>query len=518
MSGTGGTGGESGAPAEACPAATPPVTALQRLTRFEYNNTVRDAFGNDTRPADQFPPDPSVSDHSAPSPPLALIEGYHQAAHDFALETSEDATNLPAFLGCDPADDGEEACRASFLSSFLARAFRRPATAEETSEFLQVFSDGQALGGSFASGVRAVIEVALQSPEFLYRVEFGEPADDRGSGWGRPTPYEMASRLSYLYWGSSPDGELLTAAADGGLRSEEEIAEQASRLLADPNGREVVPHFFARLTGLDGRTFQRENSPDYPAFTSTIAAHMREETALFVKDVVFDGAGDFASLFTAPHTFLSQELAEFYGIAGVTGWQRVELDPAQRAGLLSQGSFLALHPNPSRRGAMVLSALFCVELSAKPVDVSTPPVDEPMTTRQRFELHTQDPACAGCHSLIDPPGFTFGHFDESGVYMETEEGLPIDTAVELSTTDIAGPVSGFPDLVAKIAGSEEAQRCFVEQWMKFGYHRDVTPEDACTRELLDAAFLENGGNVQALLLALSRTEAFRYRALQEVTP
>jgi hypothetical protein len=506
-------------PPDPCPTPSPPAATLQRLDRFEYTNTVDDLFPDVPTPNVALPAELMTADDT-PFLSAAHVEAYHRMAHEYAVRITEDEDALSELLGCDPAD--AEACRDAFLPSFLAHAFRRPATSAEVDDFEQVFATGEMSGEAFTSGVRAVIEVALQSPEFLYRVEHGEPAEDRGAGWARPTPYEQAARLSYTYLGAPPDAPLLEAAARDELRSEEQLAAQAARLLADPRARKLVPYFFERLQLLSSE-FPSVDSERFPNFTSSVAALLPQETTRFVNDVVFDGAGDLATLLTAPYSFMNEELASFYGISNVSGtdFQRVALDPSRGGGILVQGSFLARHPRVVPRGVRILTSILCEDIPIPPPDVSTtlpPPPSGPLTKREQLLQHSTDPACAGCHQLIDPFGFAFGHFDEVGVYMETENGLPIDPSADIVLSDVTGHSADLPELLRKLAESEQVQRCLASKWMTFGLNRELTAADACSRQRVEAAALESAGNFQEVFVALATTDAFRYRPATEVTP
>jgi hypothetical protein len=512
--------GEGGVPPDACPSPSPPTATLQRLDNFEYDNTVGDVFPNVPRPSVGLPAEVMSADDT-PFLSLIAIDAYHRLAHDYAVSITEDADALSDLLGCDPGD--ADACRDTFLQSFLARAFRRPASAGELAEFEQVFSDGEMLGEGFTSGVRAVIEVTLQSPEFLYRVEHGEPADDRGAGWARPTSYETASRLSYTYLGAPPDAPLLEAAARDELQSEEQLAAHAARLLTDPRARRLVPYFFERLNLLSS-TFPSVDATRFPRFTSSIAALLPQETTRFVNDVVFDGPGDLTTLLTAPYSFMNEELASYYGVGTVAGsdFQRVALDPSRGGGLLIQGSFLVRHPRVVPRGVRILSSLLCEPPPPPPPDVppsfEPPPSTESQTARERLQEHSSNPACSGCHQMIDPFGFAFGHFDEAGVYMELENGLPIDTSADVTVSDVAGHSADLPELLNKLADSPQVKRCLAGKWLTFGLNRELTEADACSLQQVEAAFVDSGGSLQELFIALASTDAFRYRPATEVTP
>jgi hypothetical protein len=517
---TAGSAGTAGVPPDACPSPSPPAATLQRLEHFEYENTIYSLFPDVARPGFELPAEVTGNEDTFISLSPSLIEAYHGVAHDYAVSVTEDANALSALLGCDPAD--AETCRGAFLASFLARAFRRPATSDELDDFEQVFFAGETLGGDFASGVRAVLEVALQSPEFLYRVEFGEAAEDRDGGWARPTSYEMASRLSYAYSGAPPDAELLEAAARDELRSEDQLAIQAARLLGDPKARKLVSYFFEKLR-LHPSAFPNVDSTRFPRFTARIPPLLWQETELFLNDVVFDGPGDVATLLTAPYSFMNEELASFYGLTGVSGdeFRRVPLDASRGGGLLVQGSFLAAYPRVVPRGIRILTSLLCEDVPQPPPDIPTPlpaPSPGPQTTRERLAEHSADPACAGCHHLIDPIGFAFGHFDENGVYMELENGLVIDTSGELVLSDVPGFFADLPGLLDKLTESPQVKRCLATKWMTFALNRELTPEDACSRQRVETAFIESGGQLPALFLALASTDAFRYRQATEVAP
>ncbi len=525
---TDGEAGGAGTTGSACPAEVAAQSPIRRLSRFEYDNTVRDLLGDTSQPAKALPFDGLPSDGSlVPDDAVssALVSGYHELAHAYALKATADEATVHTLTGCDPEGDGEEACRDAFVAEFIGRLFRRPPTADELDEFTLVFATGQELGGDFASGVRAVVEVGLQSPEFLYRPEMGEAAQERGGSWARPGPYEMASRLSYLLWGSAPDRSLLDAASRNELRTPEQIESQARRLLEDPRAADPVSHFYLQLLRVQESQFPAVDDPNFPTFTPEIAELMLEETKAYTAHLTLDGQGDFAALLTAPSTFVNGPLAAYYGLDGVSGseFRRVELDPARSAGLLTQGSFLAStargpFTDPSRRGAIILTSLLCTPVPFEPPDTGPPPQPLPpnMTTRDRVEQEALDAACAACHSYFDPLGFALEHFDAAGVWRDTENSMPIDATGEILATDAAGSFDGARELSLLLASSTDAKNCFVQNWFVFAYGRAPTPDDSCTLETLERAFADEQENLRELLVALTQTDAFLYRA--EVRP
>jgi hypothetical protein len=517
--GRGGAVGEAGSDAggeSGCEPAAPPDAPVRRLLRFELENSLRELFGEQSWSATALPVDP-YEDATAP-PSLALVEAQYQLARDLAFRATQSESATSEFIGCDAADDGTEECRDRFIGDFVERAFRRPLTSSELEQFTSTFDE--AANAGFPLGVRAVIQIALQSPEFLYLPEFGVEAPERGDGWARPTAYEMASRLSYLLWGSPPDAELLEAARDDALRSPEELEAQARRLLTDPRASKAVGNFYVRLLELDGTTFPAVGLAQYPTFTADVAAQLLGETEAFVADVTLVSKGDLQTLLTAPYTFVNEPLAAFYEIADVSGneFQRIDVAPG-RGGLLTHASFLAAtaqgpFTNPSERGYRVTRAFLCQQPPRHPVESVPPgPLPPNMTTRQRFAQHASEPTCARCHSLVDALGFAFEHYDAAGLYRDTENGLPIDAT---GTTDVAGDFDGALELAEGLARSEDVRRCFVENWYVRALGREVTAADACYVSALDREFVGAATNLQELLIALVKNDAFLYRP--EVAP
>jgi hypothetical protein len=520
LEGGSGGAGSGGRAADACAAPLLPESPLRRLTQIEFDNTVREVFDVDQLPLVLFPPEPRDE------PGLGRIgarhiELYHQFAHDFAIQATSSAEALDETTDCDLMTEGEAACKERLFARRIAPLWRRPLDAEERSDLDEVFAKGAELAGGFAGGVRAVLEVALQSPEFVYHLEFGEPldvpADDPRAGWGRPTAYEMASRLSYLYWEAPPDDELVQAAERGGLRSRDEIREQAARLLADEAAKRMTRPFYFNLLGIPHQPWQATGEG---ALTAEIQGAMLSETAHFVDHATFGDPGDFASLLTDPTTWVNEELATYYGIPGVTGeaFVRVELDSTRRGGILTQGSFLVSHTTPGSshpffRGLRIFAQLLCQELPAPPVVVDLLPLENTsdMTTRQRFETVNTQPECAQCHRETQQLGYALEHFDHLGLWRDTDNGRPVDATGTLVVTDAAGSFNGAVELAGLIAASRDAKRCFASKWLTHAYGRALGSADACSRDQVERAFTE--GRIRELLVAIALSDGFLYRPL-----
>jgi hypothetical protein len=495
------------------------------MTRFEYNNTVRDLLNLTSRPADALPGEALGTgfgnDADAVSSSHQLVDGYRTIAQQIAQQVTVDAAAVVRVAGCDPASGGEDACRQAFLAGYLARAFRRPPVAEESTSYEATFAQGKMLGGDFASGVRAVIERSLQSAQFLYRIELGV-AVDAARGLARPTAYEMATRLSYLLWGTLPDPALFDAARQGKLDTKEGVLDEARRMLEDGRAKEPLRYFHGMLFGTGGLDHLERDLESYPTFRPGMGALFRQETEHFLDDVIWNGAGDLTTIFSAPYTFANATLASFYGIAGVTGdaFQKVNLDTTKRSGLLTQASLLTLttpgtRTDPVIRGKWIFTKILCGSVPDPPPDV--PKLPEPVpgqSVRDRLAAHREADACAGCHVMMDPLGLAFENFDGVGLWRDTDQGAAIDASGEVPEGfDVAGPFNGIVELAQKIAVSRDVRSCYAGRFLTFAYGRAVTPDDGCSRTNVETTFERTQGNVKELLLAVTQTDGFLLRPL-----
>lgn len=532
-----GAGGEPGVlEPEACLSPQPGPSPLLRLADFQLKNTLQDLLQSTPELFERLEPqlgmlserlDGVVSPYSSTrpgsvtsEPTAAQVESYQMVAQLVAGELSRDADALLVFVGCSPAEAGEEACRDSLLRSFLPRAYRRPPNEEDLAEMREVFSTGRALGGDFASGVRAVVEVVLQGPDLLYLIEQGtsEPQGDVVA----LSSHETAARLAYFLTGHPPDAELLAAAASGSL-SEEALEGQARRLLGSPPSRRLARSFMENLLGLDPPG--RDEGLQHPNFTTAFAL---EETGLFVESVTFDGAGTFEALFSEPTTWVNSALAQFYGLSTIPGaeFERVDLDAGQRAGVLTQAAFLSAHSrveqtSPVQRAVAVLNRVLCRELPPPPADIDfTPPPELPddATTRERLLSMTAQAHCQECHRDIDAVALAFENYDPLGRWRDTENGRPIDASGTLAASDAQGRFDNAVQLVRRIAASKDARSCFAGHWMAYAYGRPESPADACARAALEESLEASGGSVVELLVALTKTDQLRYRLASELEP
>jgi hypothetical protein len=503
----------------------PPLAPARRLTRAEYNATVRDLLGETQNPADAFPAE--VGSTTFGNDALALdfssllMEQYFLAAQQMATRVTAAPALLSSLLGCDPALAGEAECAASGIATFGLRAYRRPLEPDEAVRLNAVYA-GVRASSDFPTAMAAVLRTMLQAPQFLYRVELGTAVEGEPA-LARLNHYEVASRLSYLFWGSMPDAALFEKARAGQLGTPEEVLAEARRLLADPKARELVGLFHRLAFKTGGIASVSRDAATFPKWLPGTGKWLAEETRRFLDHVTFEGGGTLTELFTAPYTFVNRELANFYGVPGGFGeaFALVELDAARASGFVTQAGLLALLSsgtltNPVRRGAFIRADLLCDPPPSPPADLMVvPPKPLPgQTTREGFAEHSNNDACAGCHSRLDPLGFAFENFDAAGLPRTEEVGKPIDTSGALVGTDVDGAFASAPELMQRIAQSEQASDCYVKHWYEFGYGRGITPEDECAVKTLAGRFRASGLRLQDLVLELTQIDSFSYKQVE----
>ncbi len=440
------------------------------------------------------------------------VEQYMKAAALLAEKATQD---LPALLPCDPAQDAP-GCASQFVSSFGERAFRRPLSTAEVDKYKGIIL-GQP---SFSQGVNVALQVMLSSPYFLYRFEIGTPQID---GSFKLNPYEVASALSYTFWGTMPDQALFDAAKSGALSTQAGVEEQARRLLADPRGRETMGVFALQWLGVERILTADKSATLFPMVNEGLRQAMAEETRSFVTHVIFDSSHTFDELLTADYTFADQALASFYGIPNVSGGtQKVASPPERMAGILGHASVLASYAHsdqssPIRRGLFVREYLLCQEFGQPPPSAGgVPEVDPNATTRERFRQHTANEVCYSCHQYIDDLGFGFENFDAVGQYRTSDSGQPIDANGDMNDVEKLGskthaPFTNISELSGILASSRQAKTCFAQQYGRFATGRLETAADLCAEEEIDARFEASGYDVRELLVAVVSAPSFLVR-------
>lgn len=502
---------------------------LRRLTRFEYARTIEDLTGVPAAIADALPPDEEslgfLNIADAYSVSTLHATKYLEIAEQVADALVDDPERLATFAGCDPTDD--LACVEPFIREFGRRAFRRALDADELTAMRALFE--QLADPGLRDGVRAVVATMLQAPQFLYRIELPgvEDPEPEHQASVKLDAYALATRLAYLLTASAPDAELLAAAESGALETPSGVQAEVERLLETPRALEAFGHFVSQWWELGSLATLEKDRRIYRDWRATLPALFAEEQRQFLAHA-WAGSLSLETLLRAPYTFVNAELASFYGLPlpKGPGFQRVELDPTRASGMLTQGALLATHAkanqtSPIHRGKWVRARLFCVTPPPPPNDivVRPPAVNPRLSTRERFAQHTEEPACAGCHQLMDPIGFGFEHYDATGRYREMDGGKPVDASGELTFTDVDGPFDGVPELAERLLESAQVRACVATQWFRYAFGRsERTEADRCAIAELSAGLAERGGDLRAMIRATTRQPLFHAPPTLEVEP
>ena len=310
---------------------------------------------------------------------------------------------------------------------------------------------------------------------------------------------------------------MLAAAAEGALNTPEGIAEQARRLTADPRSEQSFRDFLRVWFGLTDWDAVEKDTVAFPIWSEQTRAQLNAQSEDFFDAVLFSGEGTLDSLFSLDAADVATE--------EMTAWQAQGEGSAK--GLLSLPALLSRHSKPTEtfpiyRGLFVREQLLCQSLPPPPSDVGEPPAPaQGVSTRDRFEQHSSDPACRGCHTMIDPLGFAFENYDAIGRFRTSDEGHAIDASGALVGTDVDGTFTNLAELSSMLAQSETVRACTARQWFRFIMQRFEQPADGCSMQSLSKDFATSGHRFTALRTAIVQTPAFRMRrpiALEGDTP
>ncbi len=414
------------------------------------------------------------------------------------------------------------ACARAILTSFASRAYRRPATSQEVEQLLGFVTLARKQGDSFEEGIATALEAALVSPNFLYRIERDQAAQP-GRSFVPVSQYELASRLSYFLWSSTPDAELLRVAGQGRLRQSGVLTAQVKRMLLDKKSFALVENFAGQWLQFKNIDVVRPDLERFPVFDEGLRQAMRRETELFI-DNIFRNDGNVLELLDANYTFLNERLARFYGIAGVSGpdFRRVDVSGTPRGGgILAQASVLtassySTRTSPVLRGKWILENLLNAPPPAPPADV--PPLDatnvgQSGTLRQQMEEHRKNPACASCHSRMDPLGFGLENFNAIGAWRTEEGKFPVDASGTLPD----GRSFQTPAELKAIlkADREPFVRCLTEKLLTYALGRGLERYDRPVVTEVAAKLPSRDYKFSQLVLEIVNSLPFQMRRASE---
>lgn len=474
------------------------VSELRRLTRDQYLNTVHDMLGAEVpgSVAEQLRdiPDGRSGGFSSTTgtPSTEVLRTYLSVAEDLA----------PLFVESVSCDIAEAACARDTLSSLTRRAFRRPI--DDISPFLDLYTTYKETDDD-AVALATAITAVLASPAFIYHAE---PIGERVGDAIQLDAFALANRISFFMWNSAPDDALLDAAEAGVLDTPEGIEAEVRRMATDDRIDRQFSSFYGQWMRIEA---VRELIRDDPEWSDELRDRLVRETQDFVAHVMRNGDGTLRELLTASYTVGDEMLAEHYGASGPDGDGRIELNPEERAGLLTQAGIMAelgtVFPEV-HRGFWVRNNFLCDPPASPPADL----VLDPSVNR----LETAP--CVNCHTYMDPIGHGFDVFDSLGRFRpEPSAHGEVVSPDEALDPSVVGEFEGPRELAERLAGSTDVEDCVSVQWFRYATGRWEAGADACSILDIRERFTASGGDMTALAVAIATSTPFRSRSPQALT-
>jgi hypothetical protein len=519
-----------------CTPGIPGTSQIARLSNLQYERTIYDLLG--VTAIDNAPVSSVLATEQAGGLTDLERSGYDTAATKIAAQVMASTTLRPNFLKCTLTGDGKQ-CLYDTIAQFGRRAFRRPMTADDTTRFKKLVDDGAMLTptGTPTEIAELVLYAFLVSPSFLQRNELVE-TQPAGTNQYTLSSHEIASRLSYMLWGSTPDPMLDMAADSGQLSTPAQIKTQAMRMVIDPKARNRISEFhrvYLHITPNSPWNNVVKDTTMFTFFNPSVIPTLIKETEVFFDEIAFVKKGTFQDLLTSPVAFVNKALAPYYGLNAANFTDELKattLDANQRPGFLTRAGFLnafaaGSYSNPIKRGAFVMKDVIGIDPGSPPPGAEQTPLpaasDTLNTNRKRFEaLSALAANCMACHvTYINPPGFALEAFNAAGIWQTTESysGAAIDTNADVVVERVDGVdtkkhVSGPAELMAAIAASSAAQHQYAKKLVSFAFERNGNAMDCGTVNSLATSIAAGNTPLLNVIADLAQSDSFRIRAVE----
>jgi hypothetical protein len=496
----------------------PGPALIRRLTREEYLKTVKASLGVDLADrAEMLPAELRAEGFSNTATASIVSFGHIDAYAKLAREVTARVSDWPKLVSTVAnCTDVSDPCARAIIGGLGRKLYRRPMSIDEIDRVLPLVVAVRAENDSPVVLAQLVTERMLQSPQFLYRPE---KQISPGRAVRELDGYELAARISYLVTQGPPDEPLMAAAGSGQLATTEGIREQVRRLAMTASAKEAGRSFVRDWLRLDAiGTMQRTST----AFTSRLAADMKDEALALFDHVMWASNGPLTQVIDAPFTFVSGELATFYGLTPKMGTQRYDLGAeATRGGVLMHAGVLALSGGSDRpslvgRGLYVFENVLCQHVAAPSAQImmmmSMGPLEPGKTQRFYSEARLARPECRGCHQQFDAFGYAFEGFNGVGQYQATDEhgnSLRADGTVSLHDLSWAASFQTPKEYVSALASSEPVARCLTQKPFQYAMGRPLEPADSCSIADIRRDAALNGNTYVSLLSAIATHVTFR---------
>ncbi len=404
------------------------------------------------------------------------------------------------------------------LRPIMQRAFRRPLNDAEIAPHAKLVLLAQERGETFEQGMRVALSSVLVSPQFLFRIE-RDPNPEDASSSHAVSDYELASRLSYFLWSSMPDDTLFKLAKQEKLHEEDVLVEQVKRMLKDQKSRAMIENFGGQWLNLRNLEETTRDPEKFRVFDASLRRAMIQETILFMEEIMRKDR-PIVELLTGQYSYVNGDLAELYGIEGVSGsrFRRVTFDNLPRFGVLTQASILTITSTPTRtspvmRGKWIMQNILGEPPPDPPADVpdleETKKASPSATLREQLEIHRKDATCAVCHRKMDQLGFGFENFDAIGRWRVRDGGVSIDASGVLPG---GAKFSGPEQLVQVLMNSKDNfTRVMAEKMLTYALGRGLKYYDRCAVDDISSATIKGEYRFSELVAAIVLSDPFRKR-------
>lgn len=454
----------------------------------------------------------SVSLQGSGNPPKSLYPPRH----------NEIVKRIPARRGdrYRDVDDAAVEC----LQPLMRRAFRMPISREEVLPYAKLAEAEVSKGKNYHQGLQVAISAILMSPRFLFRIEtppdeWSPEKTDQRSVEVPLTQHQLATRLAYFLWSSTPDDTLLAAADDNKLHGDF-LDAQVRRMIADPRGDALADQFAAQWLGLRNLDGHVPDEERFGGFRTELLPMMIRETEVFFLHLLRNNERT-ADLLTADYSFLNQDLAEFYGVSlgsGDAEFRRTSLRKTPRRGVLGHASVLTLtsdttRTSPVKRGKWILENIMGTAPPEPPSDV--PELEEAgastahLTLRKQLEIHRDNPSCAACHRVMDQLGFGLENFDAVGRFREKDGDQPIDSSGVLPGGRSFKSATELSNVLGK-SEREAFAKTVTERLLGFALGRELAPADRCNVDEIVTTVSDEDYRLIDIVTNVVRSRPFQY--------
>jgi hypothetical protein len=509
-------GGAAGMPNCTAPSAAPAHVRL--LTPSQVDHALDDLF----QVTGAFASDPQNGFGNTANAVFKTLDVTEvKARADVAARAAQQAAaGLAKWSPCTPPAGGDaSACEQQIIDKIGERAYRRPLGSDERAQMKALFDAG-IKEKDFVTGVEWFLAGVLQSPDFLYQIV--KPVPGEIPGQVQPLgAHEYASRLAFFLWDGPPDDALIAGAEE--LLDPSMREAQLTRIMADPKFKRGVERFYGHWFHIEAFDTVARNAAgfDFSVVQALSTSLMMSATELYAGP-----SPNISSLLSGETFYMNDVLRKFYGVSGSsTGFTLTALPGQKRHGVLTHPGLMAALARPGQsfpisRGLFVLRKLFCIEVPLPPQGLEIPllePVKDGLSSRAQLEAHTENQICAGCHNLIDPPGFALENFDEVGRYRTMDHGVAVDSSGTIEVeSDIDGAFASGEELLAKLATSVDVRSCFASHYLNFALSRTETEAgDKCSATQLGRTFAASG-DLKQLAQAVAQSDSFTLRQAEGV--